>query len=309
MAGRTGKITGVNEFETDPSQAVRSGIVVTVATGLTGLTALVIGVLTPPSLTTLLCMLVVGGAIAGAIWLVYQTRAMNAVSYNLDRNSFVIRWGGAREIIPMADVQRVIPGSDIADGLRVRRPPLPGWWVCEGHHPALGPIRFYATAPLEAQSIIVTPDLSFGVSPIALDDFDEAFAARLAMRPTQEVRYGRLLPGLRSDPLWNDPLARALVGVGAIAFIALLALVLGAYPGLPTSIPLHYDALGQVDRYGPASSALGLAAIAAGALAANILLGGALFRANERVAGYLAWGGGIVVQLLFAAAAAALLGG
>lgn len=307
--GRTGRIPRVNQFETDPSQAARSGIIAGVAAGLTGLTALVIGLLIPPSLATLFCLLIVSGAVASVIWLVYHGRSIQAMSYNLDRNSFVIRWGGAREIIPMADVQRIIPGSDIADGLRVRRLPLPGWWVCEGRHAALGHIRFYATAPLESQSIIVTPDRSFGVSPIALDDFDEAFSTRLAMRPTQDVRYARLLPGLRSDPLWTDRPARALIAVGVVGFLALLALVLGAYPGLPQSIPLHYDALGQVDRYGPSSSALGLAGIAAGALAANLVLGGLLFRANERLAGYLAWGGGILIQMLFVAAAATLLGG
>lgn len=296
-------------FETDPSTAMRSGIIACVAAGLIGVVCLVFAALVPP---TILNVLLLGLAVAAFVtlaWLIWMMRGLNALSYSLDRNSFVIRHGNAREIIPMAEVQRIIPALDIADGARIRRVPLPDWWVCEGTHPALGPIRFYATGPLEHQSIIVTPDVSFGVSPFDLDAFDEAFETRLAMRPTQEVAFARIVPGIRSSPLWSDRLARVMVGLGLLVFVMLLAIAFGGYAALPRSIPLHFNNAGQVDRFGSASSVFGLAAIAFGALVGNTLLGAFLFRANERLAGYLAWGGGILVQLFFGVAAATVMGG
>ena len=296
-------------FETDPTTAMRSGIIACVVASLISAVGLAVAILTPP---TLLSLLLIGLAVAGLIavgWLIWSMRGLNALSYSLDRNSFVIRHGNAREIIPMAEVQRLIPAQDVAEGLRVRRLPLPDWWVADGQHPALGKIRFYATGPLEAQSIIVTPDVSFAVSPFDLDAFDEAFEARLAMRPTQDVTFARITPGIRSSPLWSDRIARLLVGLGILFFVLLLATAFGGYAALPRSIPLHFNSAGQVDRFGSASSVFGLAAIAFGALAGNTLLGALLFKANERLAGYLAWGGGILMQLFFGMAAATVMGG
>jgi len=296
-------------FETDPTAAMRSGIIASVAAGLMGVVCLVVSALVPPTLLSLLLLALAVAAFVALAWLVWTMRGLNALSYSLDRNSFVIRHGNAREIIPMAEVQRIIPALDVVDGLRVRRLPVLDWWVAEGQHPALGRIRFYATGPLEQQSIIVTPDVSFGVSPFDLDAFDEAFETRLAMRPTQDVAYARITPGLRSSALWGDRMARFLVGLGTIVFVTLLAIAFGGYAALPRSIPLHFNNAGQVDRLGSASSVFGLAAIAFGALVGNTLLGAALYRANERLAGYLAWGGGIVVQLFFGIAAGTVMGG
>ena len=104
-------------------------------------------------------------------------------------------------------------------------------------------------------------------------------------------------------------MARLLVGLGILVFVLLLATAFGGYAALPRSIPLHFNNAGQVDRLGSASSVFGLAAIAFGALAGNTLLGALLFKANERLAGCLAWGGGIVVQLFFGAAAATVMAG
>jgi membrane protein YdbS with pleckstrin-like domain len=296
-------------FETDASTAMRSGAIACVVAGLIGFLCLVLAALIPPTLFSLLLIALAVAAFVATAWMIWTMRGLNALSYSLDRNSFVIRHGNAREIIPMAEVQRLIPALDVEDGARIRRFPLTDWWVCDGTHPALGPIRFYATGPLENQSIIVTPDVSFGVSPFDLEAFDEAFETRLAMRPTQEVAFARITPGLRSSPLWGDRMARLLVGLGVLVFVLLLAVAFGGYAGLPRSIPLHFNNAGQVDRFGSASSVFGLAAIAFGALAGNTILGALLFRANERLAGYLAWGGGIVVQIFFGVAAATVMGG
>ncbi len=295
-------------FETDPAQAHRSGIIACVVTAVAGLICAGVAALVPPTILTFVLIVAAVAAFAGVVWLAYQTRGLNNISYSLDRNSFVIRSGGAIEIIPMAEVQRVFPAADIADGLRVRRLPLAGWWVCAGSHPALGKIRFYANAPLDFQSIVVTPDVSFAVSPYDVDVFDESFETRLAMRPTQEVRYSKLTPGLRSNPLWNDRLARVLTASGLVAFLGLLAVAFAVFPALPRTLPLHYSGLGIADRYGPASSVFGLALFAFCAWAANTVIGGLLFRANERLAGYLAWGAGILVQLFFGAAFISIIG-
>jgi len=95
-------------FETAPSPATRAGILACVGTGLVGVICLVFAALLPTTFATLLLLVTAVSAFAALSWLLWQLRGLGDISYSLDRNSFVIRHGNAREIIPMSDVQRLI---------------------------------------------------------------------------------------------------------------------------------------------------------------------------------------------------------
>ncbi|MBX7213076.1 MAG: PH domain-containing protein [Thermoflexales bacterium] len=294
-------------FETDPRLATRFGVIACAVLGVLGVFALVVALAIPASLVTFGCLLVALGAGLAVVFLLYQLRGLRSLSYSLDRNSFVIRWGEVREIIPMAEAQRVIAGSEIRQGLRVRRVPLPGWWVGVGRHPALGEIHFYSNDDLDRQSIIVTPDKSFAVSSLNPEAFDDAFNQRLAMRPTQDVQYARIVPGLRSTAAFRDHLAQGLILAAIVVFLGLTAYAFAVYPGLPRALALHYNSLGLPDRFGAASSIFSVVAIALAALAGNAVLGVIAYRLGEKLGAYLAWAGGIFVQIAFALAALSIV--
>jgi hypothetical protein len=286
-------------FETDSRQALISGIAAIAGLVVASLIAVVLAILLPKTLITHMLITLVLAMLLGVAWLSYHLWALTRVSYAIDRNSFVIRWGPYREIIPMGDVQRVIAASDIAADLRLLRVPLPNWWIGSGTHPALGRIHFFANTPLDQQIIVITPEASYAISPFDREGFIEAFRARFDMGPTQPVQHVRLLPTIVTWPLWRDRVAFLLVLVAIGLNSLLFALSFARYPVLPDQVVLHFDAAGVADRMGPKAQAFGPALIALQLFLVNFLIGLLIYWRGERLAAYLAWGGSAAVQLLF----------
>jgi membrane protein YdbS with pleckstrin-like domain len=289
-------------FDTDSRLPFSSGVLA-LAGLLIALLASIVGVALVP-VSGLTFVFIVIALVSGSViaWMAWQLYGYLNSSYTIDRNAFVIRWGPMREIIPMGDVQRVIPINEIEKGLKLRRPPLSGWWRGVGTHPALGRMTFYATDGPGRQLVVVTADHNFVVSPYDTEAFLDAFKARFEMQPTQPIIYARMSPNLLEWPLWRDRIAQGLL-------LAALALNLGAFgvglfrfPEVSAQVPLHFDARGIADRlvskdqlFTPAFIGLTLLIISAG-------LGVALYWRKERLSAYVLWGGSIAVQAMFAVA-------
>ncbi len=289
----------MNVFEADSRLAFTSAIIAAGACVFAAIALVAAAVLVPLSFSTFLFVVAAIGLVLLAAWLVLQGNQLRVVSYTLDRNAFIIRWGDTREIVPMGDVQRVIAATDIEKGLRFPRLPLPGWWFGTARHLALGEIRMYATAALDQQVIIVTPERSYAVSPYDDEAFLDAFRTRLEMRPTQNVHHARLLPAYTQWPIWRDVPALVLlilaIGLNFVTF----GLSAGRFPGAPAQLALHFDSAGVADRLGEKAQLFGPAVIALLTLLVNVGAGLALYRKGERLAAQLLWGGSIAVQLLF----------
>jgi hypothetical protein len=289
-------------FDTDSRLPFSSGVLA-LAGLLIALLASIAGVALVP-VSGLTFIFIVIALVSGSViaWMAWQLYGYLNSSYTIDRNAFVIRWGPMREIIPMGDVQRVIPINEIEKGLKLRRPPLSGWWRGVGTHPALGRMTFYATDGPGRQLVVVTADHNFVVSPYDTEAFLDAFKARFEMQPTQPIIYARMSPNLLEWPLWRDRIAQGLL-------LAALALNLGAFgvglfrfPEVSAQVPLHFDARGIADRlvskdqlFTPAFIGLALLIVSAG-------LGVALYWRKERLSAYMLWGGSIAVQAMFAVA-------
>src|SRR3989304_1455233 len=62
--------------------------------------------------------LVLGRAIPGAFFLAlgalyaYWTWGCRSLRYVVDRNSLSIRWGGLRQVVPLANIERPIPAGE-----------------------------------------------------------------------------------------------------------------------------------------------------------------------------------------------------
>ena len=285
-------------FDADSRQALLSGAL-SIAAALAGTAAAVaLAFSLPVSLVTFALALLAAGLLAFAAWAAYQTYSLSHTSYAVDRNSFVVRWGGIREIVPMGDVQRVMPAVDIAGALEFRRLPLPGWWSGEGRHPELGRVRLYATAPLDQQVVIVTPGTCYAISPPDLPEFVAAFDVRFRMGPMQAVRAARLSPAVMNARLWREPATLVLLLLPILVNALIFGLAFARYPALQEPIVLHFNAAGAPDRFGQAAQVFGPALIALGLLAVNLLLGLLIYRL-DRLAAYLLWGGNTGIQLLF----------
>lgn len=237
----------------------------------------------------------------------YWVYGLVGSAYLLDRNALVVRWGPTEQTIPINEIERVFTGSDVEGGIVFRGGMWPGHWVGYGEFADEGQTLFYATVPPQEQIYVVTPGLVYGISPADHEAFLKSLQKRLQMGPTQVVEQSSRRPGVLNWPFWRDRLGMALPTVNLLALLALVGLFCFRFPSLPLLVPLHFDVLGNPDRFGPRGEIFIMPLISALALVINGVLAGLLYR-YERVASYLLWGGALLVQVLVWAAALGILG-
>lgn len=259
------------------------------------------------SLVTFVMALVVLLSIPVLLLAIYHTLGLVTLRYRLDRNGVFVRWFGSEQIIPIRDIQRIIPGGELG-GVVVRRRGLrwPGHERGTGQVPGLGRTRFLASRPLTEQLLLVTPGSAFAISPRDPDGFVKAFKARQDLGPNRllerELHQARWL----TWPLWTDSTAWTLLGGAAIINLGLFGYLAASFPGLDFQLPLHFNRLGEADRIGTKMELFDLPIIGLIILAANLGLGLLLYR-RERAGSYLLWGAAAAVQALFWLAAVSII--
>jgi len=100
----------------------------------------------------------------------------------------------------------------------------------------------------------------------------------------------------------SDRLVHVLLALGLLLNLALFAYIGWRYRALPESLPLHFDILGQPDRFGVRSEIFRLPAIGLLLLVLNSLFGLAVQRCQLEeceLGTYLLLGVTTVVQVLF----------
>jgi hypothetical protein len=117
----------------------------------------------------------------------------------------------------------------------------------------------------------------------------------------------RACPELHRRVEGLDRLVHVLLAMGLSLNLALFAYIGWHYRALPESLPLHFDILGQPDRFGVRSEIFKLPAIGLLLLILNSLFGLAIQR-WEKLGAYLLLGVTIVVQVLFWLAALNIMG-
>src|SRR3990172_1324512 len=218
----------------------------------------------------------VGPLIAGAFFLAlgalyaYWTWGCRSLRYVVDRNSLSIRWGGLRQVVPLANIERLIPAGE------GENPQIAGVnWI--GHHVGraddaeLGEVLFYSThRTLNEVLYVQTPTETYAVSPPDPVLFPQAVL-----------------------------LAVALIG----AFVVVLGYVLEIYPGLADSVPLRFPSLAGIVRVSDKGALLDIPRSAAGFLALNLVLA-VLLHSWERMVAYVLLLAGIAIQVTLLVAAA-----
>lgn len=243
----------------------------------------------------------VGLALAASIGLLtligYWLYGLVDLGYFLDRNALIVHWGAMEQIIPMGQVERVVTGDQVEGRVAATGGLWPGHYVGYGVVPKLGQSLFYATARPHGQIFIVTQGVTYGISPAEPESFQRSLRRRLEMGPTQVVEQSSRRPSILEWPIWRDRRGVILIGLGLVALLVLTAFVFLAFPALPNSVPLHFAASGQPDRFAPRRYVFAIPVIGLLVLLANTLIGWALSR-RERLASHLAWGGSLLVQVL-----------
>lgn len=112
---------------------------------------------------------------------------------------------------------------------------------------------------------------------------------------------GRVWRHVRGWSLWRDRLACGLLLLSLLLDLGLLAYVYLTYSSLPPLLPLHYNALGQVDMIGEPRELFRMPAIGTLVMVGDFLLAARL-HGGERFAAVLLLGGCAFVQALLLAA-------
>jgi hypothetical protein len=217
----------------------------------------------------------------------YWTYSLATMRYTLDRNVLTITWGDVRQLVPMAQIERLVPGRERSD------PRVAGVsWI--GHHVGHGEVEegvgytlFYSThrSP-EDLLYIVTPEQSYAISVDDEVEFAEAIQAQQRLGPLVSVPQVPQRSYLAAQPFWEDRAAQVMALVAAAAFFVMMGYIYQQYPGLPQSIPLSFPQLDGVTRVGGKEELLRFPMTGVGVLAIN-LVAGFVAHSWERMVGYV----------------------
>jgi len=246
--------------------------------------------------------------------MLYWSIAALRLHYRLDRNGLVIWWGASKFLVPMDLIQNIILGGEIdsPDGQVSNLRAFRGisWADLRAGRARLSdgtPARTFTTSPLIESTVILTPVYAYVVSPRNPDAFIEAWRMRRHMGPTQYWEEEEQRAWILDLPIWRDRLAWSLIALGFLTNLALHAYLAFVFDQLPAMLSFHFDVLGQADRVASRTEIVRLPQVAFLMLVLDLGLGFALYR-RHRIATYLVWGGGLVLQLLLWGAVFAIIG-
>lgn len=217
----------------------------------------------------------------------YWTYSLGTLRYTLDRNALTITWGDIRQMVPVSQIERLVPGRELPN------PHIAGVsWL--GHHVGhatieggVGDTLFYSTHRSPQDLLyVVTPNQSYALS---LED-EVTFAEAVQ----QQQRLGSLVAVpqapdrlyLAAQPFWEDRTAQVLAAAAFATFFLMFGYVYRQYPGLPPSIALSFPQLDGVTRVASKGELLKLPMTGVGLLLLNLGLG-FIAHSWERMVGYV----------------------
>lgn len=232
----------------------------------------------------------------------YWTWGCRSLRYTVDRNALTIIWGGVRQVVPLANIERLVPGDDVDDN-RIEGVSWMGHHVGQGHIEAIGDVLFYSAHRTMKEVLYVqTPEQTYGISVPDQVAFAQAVQSNQLRGPLFDQQQAVYRWGIAAQSFWVDANARILAAALLASFVAVLAYVLQQYPDLPQSVALRFPSLGGIVRVADKSELLGIPRSGLGFLAANLGLA-ILLHSWERMVGYVLLLAGIAIQVMLLVAA------
>lgn len=237
----------------------------------------------------------------------YWTYSLGTLRYALDRNALTITWGDIRQMVPLSQIERLVPGRELPN------PHISGVsWL--GHHVGhasieggIGDTLFYSTHRSPGDLLyVVTPSQSYALSVEDEVAFAEAVQQQQRLGSLVAVQQAPDRLYLAAQPFWEDRTAQALAMTALVTFFVMFAYVYRQYPGLPPSIALSFPQLDGVTRVASKDELLKLPMTGFGLLLLNLGLG-FIAHSWERMVGYVLLIAAICAEgILLAAAIIAL---
>ncbi len=232
----------------------------------------------------------------------YWTWGCASLRYLVDRNALDIRWGGIHQIIPLANIERLVPGEE-TDNPQIEGINWAGHHVGRAQVEQIGEVLFYSGHRTPGEVLYVqTQTEIYGISVPDPVFFAQTVQSNQSRGPLVEQRQAVYRWGPSALSFWADRVAIMLALAMVIAFGVVLAYVLDMYSGLSQSVPLRFPSLGGVVRVTDKSELLDIPRSAFGFLALDLVLA-VLVHSWERMVGYVLLLSGIGVQVMLLVAA------
>lgn len=225
--------------------------------------------------------------------ILYRGYALSRARYIVEREGLRLRWGLRAEDIPISEVEWVRPASDMPSG--VPTPVLAWTGALLGHVRIrdLGPTEFMASE-LGPLLLVATPQKVFAISPADPNAFLRTFRRTMELGSIQPLESRSVQPTAYAQTIWQDRLARWLVGAGLVLAL-LLFIVVSLMSSSRPAIPLGFAADGQTLPPVPSEQLLLLVVLGTFSLVVDLASGVFFYRqeANRPLA-YILWGTGIL---------------
>jgi hypothetical protein len=251
------------------------------------------------------------GFVCGALALLVLVLAVGyfRLRYRFEPSGLVITWLGRREQIDYERVDGVFAGPRLGQAMRVRGLNWPGFHVGVGRTRAMGFVRYFVTTGELAQiALIVTPDVTYALSPADASGFRRELIDRVeaseSISPSEEKSEES--SSAPAPSALRDPTLAATL-LGSIAVLALtIAYISVRWQSIPDVLPMQFSRDGAVLAYGQREDIFMLPGIGAAIIIANLGIGLSIY-ARERMAARLLWSISVVVQVLVIVATARIL--
>ncbi len=251
-------------------------------------------------LLTLATSIVIAACLGVAGVFAYWTYSLATLSYALDRNGLVIRWGITRQVIPLGAIERLVPGTAVGVP-QVQGVSWMGYHIGRADIARIGDVLFYSTHQTPEQVLyVMTTERNYAISVADPAAFARQIQVRQDLGPTAEVTH-HVERGLSSvQGFWGDRIGWLLAGSG-LAICALAWLILASqYSALPATIGVFFPPSGMV----PLSETNSKDILTSVPQAATFVLladvvAGVLLYAWDRSVARLLLGAGVLLQLAF----------
>jgi hypothetical protein len=221
--------------------------------------------------------------------------------YRFGPAGLAVNWLGRQELVSYDRVDGIFAGQRLGQAMRVRGLNWPGFHVGVGRTRVMGFVRYFVTTgDLNEIALIVTPDVTFALSPADAAGFRRELIERVEASESgttspvsaASAEAATMPSPLRDVTLFGTILASILVLVLTILFVS------ANWSTLPDPLKLQFSRdASTVLAYGQREDVFKLPGIGAAILIANLGVGLSIY-ARERTAARMLWSVSVVVQVL-----------
>jgi hypothetical protein len=285
------------------------GLGAAVALGLAAAASGLFAIRQPVGFAMFLGLLV--GFVCGAlaILVLVLTVGYFRLRYRFEEAGLVITWLGGQELIGYERVDGIFSGQRLGQAMRVRGLNWPGFHVGVGRTRVMGFVRYFVTTgDLNQIALIVTPDVTFALSPADAAGFRRELIGRVEASEAglaPDSARGASARAAAPSPMRDLALMATLFA--SIAVLAMTALYISMrWSAIPDVLAMQFSRDGVILAYGQREDIFKLPGIGAAILIANLGIGLSVY-ARERAAARMLWSISVIVQVLVLVATARIL--